>query len=158
MPNSMHSSAASANFPRADARIARIGWRPSRWLIGALAAMTLLAVVSLQVSELPVVVAWPAAVLVLAFGAHAVRREARRTLREFVFAVDGKPVLVDGVPQEGVEVCWRGPLSFVSWHDASGCRQRLSWWPDTLPPPARRELRLAAAGDEAAAGGGSMAP
>ena len=158
MPNSTHSSVASATFPRADARIARIGWCPSRWLVGALMAMTLLAIASLLASELPAVAAWPLALLACVSGARAARHEARRPPREFTFSGDGRPVLVDGVPLDGVVVCWRGPLAFVRWRDASGRRRHLSWWPDTLPPSARRELRLAASEGDAAARTVSMAP
>jgi plasmid maintenance system antidote protein VapI len=65
---------------------------------------------------------------------------------------------LDGVPVEQVEVQWRGPLAFVSWKGRDGRRQRLSWWPDTLPPARRRELRLAANATDTAPHRSAMAP
>jgi toxin CptA len=51
----------------------------------------------------------------------------------------------DGVVALGsVNLRWRGPLATLSARDEAGKLRRLSWWPDTLPPPARRALRLAA--------------
>ena len=42
-----------------------------------------------------------------------------------------------------VNVRWRGPLATLEGRDPAGKLRRLAWWPDTLPPPARRALRLA---------------
>jgi toxin CptA len=41
-------------------------------------------------------------------------------------------------------VSWRGPLASVVGRDPAGKLRHLAFWPDTLPPPARRALRLAA--------------
>lgn len=76
----------------------------------------------------------------------------------FVFASNDAPILLDGAVIDDVKVTWRGPLAFVRWRDPSGRIRRLAWWPDTLPPAARRELRLAAPGGEAAPRTASMAP
>jgi toxin CptA len=42
-----------------------------------------------------------------------------------------------------VNVRWRGALATLEGRDPAGKLRRLAWWPDTLPPPARRALRLA---------------
>jgi toxin CptA len=133
-------------------------WRPSRWLLAALLAMTPLAILSVLASEMPRVAAWPLALATLVYGGWLAYRERSRPLRELVFPGNGAPVLVDGVPITEVVLQWRGPLAFLRWRDGKGCRHRLLWWPDTLPAAARRELRLAAPDREAARGRPSMAP
>lgn len=167
MTNSMRSSAASANCPPtralgggppARAFGSRIAWRPSRWLLAILAALTLLAPFAVLASEMPRMVAWPLALAALLHGLWSIGRERRRSPCVFVFAGDDVPVLLDGEAIDGVTVQWRGPLAFVRWRGSDGRVHRRSWWPDTLPPARRRELRLAAPAPVAASGAASMAP
>ncbi|MEJ7746113.1 MAG: hypothetical protein WKF61_05045, partial [Luteimonas sp.] len=67
-------------------------------------------------------------------------------------------VMLDGEPIDEVKLQWRGSLAFVSWRGKAGRIQRVSWWPDTLPPASRRELRLAAPAAIASRQRGAMAP
>ncbi len=136
----------------------RLEWRPSRWLIGALAALSLLAACSVIASELPRALAWLLAIGVPAYGAWLARREARKPVRQFFWAGNDAAVTLDGQPIDGVSVQWRGPLAFVCWCNGDGRVQRLGWWPDTLPAARRRELRLAAGDVQAVPGPPSMAP
>ncbi len=155
--SSTHSSSASADFRRASP-CCRLEWRPSRWLLTALALLAALAAVSILASEMPRPMAWPLAVAALVHGALAVRRERARPRRSFVLRGGQSPVLVDDIPVAGFDLQWRGPLAFASWRDGAGRRQRAAWWPDTLPPTRRRELRLAAPVPSAARRRASMAP
>ncbi|TWT23125.1 hypothetical protein FQY83_00260 [Luteimonas marina] len=158
MPNSTRSSSASASSLRTSAPEARIEWRPSRWLLAAIAVLAVSAACAVLASEMPRGLAWPLAVAAVAHGARLFRRERRRPAQAFVLRGDAAPVQVDGEAVEGFDLQWRGPLAFASWRDGRGRRRRRAWWPDTLPPPRRRELRLAAPAPEAARGGASMAP
>ena len=161
MPNSMPSSAACASCPPAEraapAVAARIAWRPSRWIAWMLPLLGVLAAVSLLASDLPALLARPAAVLACLHGAWLWRRERRRAPGMFEFRRGAGP-LVDGEPALVFGLQWRGPLAFASWRDARGRRRHRAWWPDTLPPPLRRELRLAAPAGPAARDEASMAP
>ncbi|MBO9882237.1 hypothetical protein [Xanthomonas sp. D-109] len=136
----------------------RLDWRPSCWLLAALTLLGVLAPLSLLGSDLPPRLAWPAAVLALLYAAWLLRREAGRAPRTLVLPVGAGAPRVDGVAVSDLQVAWRGPLAFVCWRDAQGCTQRLAWWPDTLPPAARRELRLAAAAHAASSAPPQMAP
>ena len=141
-----------------DGRHMQLVWRPSRYVLLALAALTLLAVVALWASELPALAAWPLSVLVLAYGMHLLRCEAERPEATLLLAGNGARTTVDGAPVRAFRVSWRGPLAFADWRDQQGRRQRLSWWPDTLSAEKRRELRLAAPGGGRAYDGESVAP
>jgi toxin CptA len=159
MPNSTASSSASDGC-RPDANGAqpvRIAWRPSRYVLTALALLTLFAVIALWASELPAMVAWPLGLLVVAHGVRCLRREAARPPFELVLRSDGV-AFVDGARIEALQVAWRGPLAFARWRGREGRWQRHAWWPDTLPPARRRELRLAASEGPSATGGASVAP
>lgn len=168
MPHSIPSSSASAHSlppaealggsPAAKAIGGRLAWRPSRWLVAALLAMTPLAAGSVLVSEMPRLAAWPLALAAVAYGGWLAHREWRRPRKTFVFPYGDAPVLVDGRPVTHVALQWRGPLAFLRWRDETGRLHRVAWWPDTLPASRRRELRLAAAAREAAPGRASMAP
>ena len=153
----MRSSDTCASFRPAEGGRASIDWRPSRWLSAAILLLGLLAGVSLVLSDLPGHVAWPGAMLAAGYGAWASRRECRVPARSFLFRA-GAPPLVDGVPVECFVLQWRGPLAFARWRDAQGRMRSCAWWPDTLPPPRRRELRLAAPAARDAGCTGSMAP
>lgn len=136
----------------------RLEWRPSRWQMFALSSITLLAGFSLVASELPALAAWPLAVLVMGYGSWQVRREQRKPALELFFPGNDLPVMVEGTAVDAMQVEWRGPLAFACWRGGDGRMQRLSWWPDTLPPARRRELRLAAGGMQAARKTRAMAP
>lgn len=136
----------------------RIEWRPSRGLAGAILVLAALAVFSVFVSEMPRLLAWPLAALVLAWGGWRARRELRQPRREWIFPGNDAPVLLDGEPVMAVQVQWRGPLAFVGWRERNGRAGRLAWWPDTLPAARRRELRLAASTGEATRPRPAMAP
>ncbi|MBN6148891.1 hypothetical protein JR065_00940 [Xanthomonas sp. AmX2] len=135
----------------------RLEWRPSRWLLAALGLLTLLAPVSLLLSDLAPLLAWPAALGAMLYGAALLRREARRPSRALTIPAAGAAT-VDGQAVEELQVDWRGPLAFVRWRDRHGRVRRLAWWPDTLPAAARRELRLAAHARAASSAPPQMAP
>lgn len=151
MPHSTRSSSASAPC--------RLEWRPSRCVIGALLVLGVFGAISILASGMPVRLAWPGAVLALVWGAWLAWREAHRPARQLTWPADDAPVTLDGEALQLPELRWRGSLAFLSWHDDSGRHRSryLSWWPDTLPPPARRELRLAAGNGVTAPGDDSMA-
>jgi toxin CptA len=135
----------------------RIEWRPSRWLLAALFFLSIAAPIAVLASGLPRGVAWPLAAAAAFQGLGAFARERRRVPRSLSFTPDGR-LMVDGTEAGHVRLQWRGPLAFLSWRDATGRRQRLAWWPDTLPSRRRRELRLAAGRLPAAPGSSSVAP
>ena len=150
MTHSHHSSNGSVSC--------RLEWRPSRWVIGMLALLGILAAFSILASEMPRLAAWPLALSALAFGWWRAWRESRLPAREFFLPGNGLPVMLDGAPIESVEVQWRGSLAFVRWQGRGGRSRHLSWWPDTLPAARRRELRLAAGGLAASRRTLTMAP
>ena len=150
MSHSHHSSNASVSC--------RLEWRPSRWVIGALVLLAVLAVVSVLASEMPRLAAWPFVFAVVLYATLQVRRYRSMLSHEFVFPGNDLAVLLDGLPIDAVEVQWRGPLAFVTWKDRKGKSRRRSWWPDTLPPSSRRELRLAAGHLDAVRYAPGMAP
>lgn len=127
-------------------------------LIGLLFLFGLLAAMSLVASDLSPPLSWPLAMAAMAYGLHAARCEHRRPPRTLVIA--GNPVVcrVDGRIVDSPAVQWRGTIAFVGWLEPTGARDRLVWWPDTLPRHARRELRLAAAMLEPTPRSKSMAP
>ena len=149
MPNSPHSSNASASF--------RSDWKPSRILCATLILLGLFAGLSLLASDLQRGFAWPAALVAVGWGSWQARRESRRKPLAIRWRADGA-LLIESERMDAVELQWRGPLAFIAWRDAKGKRHRLAWWPDTLPAPRRRELRLAAAAAEAARQRVRMAP
>jgi toxin CptA len=122
-----------------------------------LLALGVLAALSLTASALPPAMARPAAALAMALAAWSAWREARRPARTLVWPAAGQPPTLDGQALREARLHWRGPLAFLRWRDAAGRRQHLAWWPDTLPPKARRELRLAAGHAAATPGRASMA-
>ncbi|MET1161544.1 MAG: hypothetical protein ABWY48_03310 [Pseudoxanthomonas sp.] len=136
----------------------RLEWRPSRWIIGALLALAVLAMFSILVSDLPRMAAWPLAASALALGVRWARRESRLPIHALVFPGDESPVMLDGLPIQQAQLQWRGPLAFLRWQDRQGRTRRLSWWPDTLSAVNRRELRLAAGSLDASRRRSAMAP
>ena len=159
MTHSHHSSSGSVSCrPPTEALGGRLEWRPSRWVVGMLALLGILAAFSVLASEMPRLAAWPLALSALAFGLWRAWRESRSPVHDFFFPGNDLPVMLDGVPIDLVEVQWRGPLAFIFWKERDGRCRRLSWWPDTLPAARRRELRLAAGSLEAARNRPAMAP
>ena len=150
MTHSLHSSSASVSC--------RLEWRPSRWVIGAVLLLGILASISVLMSGMPQPAAWLLTLSLLLHAAWLAEAVSRRPPRTLVFPGNDLPVRVDGVAVEQVNVQWRGPLAFVSWRTGDGRRMRLSWWPDTLPPARRRELRLATGSLHASRHGLAMAP
>ena len=75
-----------------------------------------------------------------------------------VFPGNELAAMREGQPIHEVQLQWRGPLAFLCWRDRAGQRQRLVWWPDTLPATRRRELRLAVGNDNAASRRPGVAP
>lgn len=134
MSKSHRSSSASATC--------RLEWRPSRLIKAWLVLLVVLSPIGLLASGLPRALAWPLA----AIAGFCAWREASRyrasPVRLLLVAAEG-PLRVDGEPYEHWRLRWRGPLAFISWFDAQGRRQALSFWPDTLATAQRRELRLA---------------
>ena len=136
MPNSNRWSTGSAPC--------RLEWRPSRWVIRALYALGQLGALSVLVSEMPRLFAWPLAAISLGYGCWLARREARIPDCRFVWPGDGHgPVTRDGRAVDDMSLHWRGPLAFMRFRGSDGGIRHLGWWPDTLDPHARRELRLA---------------
>jgi toxin CptA len=131
-----------------------------------LPGLGLSAALSLLAADLPPIIAWPGALLAMAYAAWVARREARKPTVELCIR-DGV-VTVDGEPVDRFRIDWRGSLAFVRWQGAQhrGSRQRgasprmrrLVWWPDTLAAAERRELRLAAPPETPARAVRSMAP
>ena len=136
----------------------RLEWRPSRWVIGALLALGLLAAFAVLASAMPRLAAWPLAVSAMAYGLRRAWKEWRSPQVALFFPGNELPVMLEGLSIDKAEVRWRGPLAFLRWRDRQGRRQRLSWWPDTLPVASRRELRLAASSLEAARQHRQVAP
>lgn len=139
MPRSTRSSSASASFPPERHAIA---WRPSRWVIGALLLLSMLAPFAVLASEMPRVAAWPLAAVAAIAGLRAARHEARKLPLCFEIAVGQGRAMLDGTPLAEATLSWRGSLAFLRWRDEGGGHGRLSWWPDTLPPAQRRVLKL----------------
>lgn len=142
--------------PSSSASVLSIEWRPSTWVVGVLWCLGPLGAVSLMASDLPAAIAWPAAGIAIGLGWRASRRELRRAPVTVAWPPDAPPS-IDGRTLDHARLQWRGPLAFLQWREGRRLRG-LSWWPDTLPPAARRELRLATGHAVAAPGRASMAP
>ena len=136
MPNPPSSSPGSAPC--------RLEWRPSRRLLLAYATLIPLACAGAWLSALPAALAGPLCLALVLAGARRWRWLALRPPRRLLIRLPGRPSCVDGLPVADLRVTWHGPLARVSWRRGPGWRQALLFWPDTLPPPRRRELRLAA--------------
>lgn len=109
-------------------------------------------------SEMPRLAAWPLAACAIFHGLRLAHRYRRAPHQAVWFPGEARDATVDGERMAQVRVRWRGPLAFVSWRTPTGERRHLAWWPDTLPPEARRELRLAAPVTGAGRRGAGMAP
>lgn len=125
-------------------------------MVGALLALGVMSAISAWASEMPRGAAAVLAAVSLWTSAWLAWRESRRPPRQLVWAVDALPA-IDGISLEDAHLSWRGPLAFLQWQER-GQTRRLAWWPDTLPPRARRELKLAVAAGRSARCVASMAP
>ena len=134
MPSSPPSSPGSAPCRRE--------WRPSRWQTAAHLLFAVLLPWAVQASALPAAAHWPLGLLAAAGGALQGWRYRRRPMRSILIPPGDSPAQIDGEPVEGISLHDRGPLLQLSWRQ-HGRRQACLFWPDTLPPPRRRELRLA---------------
>jgi len=100
--------------------------------------------ISVLFSGMPQAFAWPLGALSLGYGCWLARREGRITDSRLVWPGDGQgPVTHDGNVVKDMSLRWRGPFAFMRFRGADGRIRHLSWWPDTLGAPMRRELRLA---------------
>jgi len=121
----------------------RLEWRPSRQERACVLLLTLLAAVSLLRCDLPLPLAWPAAVAAIVLGSLCAWRSGTRRARGFELTHDIAACRMDGQPVTHLELRWRGPLLFVRFKSMANRRwQHLVFWPDTLPADKRRELRL----------------
>lgn len=151
MRNWMRSSRGCANC--------RLEWRPSRWVIGGVGLVTVLAPLSILASDLAHPFDAVAAASAVSWGLASALREAHRRPRQVLVPADpAQPLRVDDVAVDEGVVSWRGHIAVVAWRDAVGRRRRLIWWPDTLPRPMRRELRLAAMARQGTRRPRTMAP
>lgn len=156
MRSSTPSSSRSGSSHPAEPLPLRLAWRPSILLQTALASIGLCACVALWLSELPLIATVCALPLVAAATLLRIAVERRAPARALVIDAAGAARL-DGVVLDTPQLEWRGPLAILRWRDGRRMR-RLLWWPDTLPPPARRELRLAASAFVTRPTPDSMAP
>jgi len=110
----------------------------------------------LWLSELQLIATVCALPLVAAATLHRIATERRAPARELVIDAAGA-AHVDSVVLDTPHIEWRGPLAILRWREGRRVH-RLLWWPDTLPPSARRELRLAASALVTRPSTDSMAP
>ena len=127
----------------------RLEWRPSRWMIALLAALTVAACVALHASYLPPRIALGAEAVAALYGIGLVAVELRKPRVSLAWSGGGAPwQVVHGErvePLAHVAAGFRGGLVVLTVRDeASGRSRRFVWWPDTLDVSARRSLRLAA--------------
>lgn len=121
----------------------RLDWRPSRWQCAAHVLLALLMPLAVLGSGLPDPYRWPAALLATVWAAGQGWHYARRPACHIVICAGDAPVTVNGEPVDALSLQDRGWLLQLRWR-ADGRRHARLFWPDTLPPAARRELRLAA--------------
>ncbi|WAT13549.1 hypothetical protein [Xanthomonas fragariae] len=122
----------------------RLDWQPSRWLFCALSVLVALALWAVWRSGVPLWLAGLLSAYALIAGARSLRQLLRSPVRQLVVPWADAPACVDGAQVQSLQVTWRGPIAVVAWTRLDGRRERLHFWPDTLPAVQRRELRLAA--------------
>ncbi|KFN42899.1 hypothetical protein N789_12275 [Arenimonas oryziterrae DSM 21050 = YC6267] len=119
-------------------------------LLAALIVLTVLAAVSVWLSDGPVGMKGLLSVLALGQGTLQIQREVRRPSLSVILHGDEAQIRAnpDGELKcwRGVELRFRGRLASLSGRDTAGRKHHLLWWPDTLPAAARRALRLYADG------------
>lgn len=134
----------------------RIEWRPSRLRGACLVGIGVLAGASVLLSDAPPFAAGALAFALPAYSSWLAWREGRRPHATLVWRPgEAQALLLEAGAMRRLDtlnVRWRGPLATLGARDEAGKLRRLSWWPDTLPPPARRALRLAADGSSPRAG------
>lgn len=122
----------------------RLEWRPSPLGVGLAAVIAVAAAGSVLASGLPFRGVF--AVFVLFLGLRSAWRQWRQAPREMAWqAGEGRLVFDDGTTWTRGSLVMRGPLAVLRGRDASGRRQSLAWWPDTLDAMTRRRLRLSLA-------------
>ena len=147
MRSSPRSSPASASC--------RLEWRPSRWPLAALLLLALAAPAAVMASAVPETPRRPLAGLVGLWALVLARRERQARPCTLEWGGRGRPARLHPAPAtageasaaivlRAVQVEFRGPLVRLLARDDAGHTRRLLWWPDTLPPEARRRLVLAA--------------
>ncbi|MBB3845552.1 toxin CptA [Xanthomonas arboricola] len=112
--------------------------------LGALGVLSALALGALWRSGVPPWLAMLLSVYAVLTGGRSLRLLLRSPAREVIVPWSETPASVDGAQVQGLQVTWRGPIAVVAWTGLDARRQRLHFWPDTLPAAQRRELRLAA--------------
>ncbi len=126
----------------------RIDWRPSRWLVGGLVMLAMLATYAVMASALPEASRRPLAGLVLLHGLVRARRAAAEPACSLHWAGGEAGATLHragrGIDLRRVQLELRGPIVLLQGRDARGRRHRLVWWPDTLAAGGRRRLVLAA--------------
>lgn len=120
-------------------------------------SLALLTPWSLLASDLPRGWAWPLALAAAGWAVFDALRQRASPPRRLVVPSGRGAATCDGERMHGLEIAWRGPLAFLRWRDARGCRHRLSFWPDTLDAGMRRELVIAMQRRLAASDPGSVA-
>lgn len=120
----------------------RLEWRPSAWLLKALVVLGVLALLSLVLSDIPLIPASVLALLTVGVAWRLFDRERKAPARALLVAPTASSACVDGHPVVDLQLQCRGPLTIVSWRDGRR-RHSLLFWPDTLSRAQRRELRLA---------------
>ncbi len=136
----------------------RLDWRPSRWLIFALSALLPLAGGAIWRCGLAPIPALALAALVTVRWGMLICREWRRPAATLVIPWNETAVTVDGKAVHDFRIQWHGPLAMLSWAGKGRRREWRLFWPDTLPPAARRELRLAADARAISSRASQMAP
>ncbi|MFC7521986.1 hypothetical protein ACFQS6_22340 [Xanthomonas populi] len=136
----------------------RLEWRPSRGLVCAVSVLIVLALWAVWRSGVPVWLAALLSVYALLAGGRSFRVLLRSPVRQVVVPWSETPASVDGEQIQSLQVTWRGPIAVVSWTRLDARRQRLHFWPDTLPAVQRRELRLAAQAHAISSGRPQVAP
>ncbi|MBB3802314.1 toxin CptA [Xanthomonas arboricola] len=109
-----------------------------------MSALAVLALCAVWRSGVPL---WLAALLsawVPVSAARSLGALLRSPARQVLIPWGELPASIDGQAVQDLQVAWRGPIAVVSWTCADARRERLHFWPDTLPATQRRELRLAA--------------
>lgn len=139
----------SPHYSRMDALVMsnapptlHLTWRPSRYVVAALALLGCAGAFASFASDLPLTIGMPLAIASFGWGLASSLREHRRPRRVFKRSADGTMTL-DTMQIQCAHLLWRGSLAYLSVRDADGRTHRLSFWPDTLGPRARRALRLA---------------
>ncbi|APO94021.1 hypothetical protein [Xanthomonas vesicatoria] len=150
MSPTLHSSPISAPC--------RLEWRPSRGLVCALSVLAVLALWAIWRSGVPAWLAVMLSVVVPASLGRALWLLLRSPPRQLVVSWGDSPASIDGAQVQNLQVVWRGPIAVVSWTRLDARRERLHFWPDTLPAMQRRELRLAAQAHAISSGRPQVAP